>query len=62
MAHQYIAQLDEKVAPAFGNVGTIICFRVGAEDAEFLAKIRAGFYRRRFSQFVQVQRLFKIDD
>ena len=39
MAHQYIAQLDEKVAPAvFGNVGTIICFRVGAEDAEFLAK------------------------
>lgn len=39
LAHQYIEQLDEKVAPAvFGNVGTIICFRVGAEDAEFLAK------------------------
>ncbi len=39
LAHQYIAQLDEKVRSAiFGNVGTIICFRVGAEDAEILAK------------------------
>jgi hypothetical protein len=39
LAHQYIEQLDEKVRPAiFGNVGTIICFRVGAEDAEFLEK------------------------
>ncbi|MBI4281001.1 type IV secretion system DNA-binding domain-containing protein [Candidatus Uhrbacteria bacterium] len=38
MAHQYIEQLDEDyVRPAvFGNVGTIICFRVGAKDAEFL--------------------------
>lgn len=39
IAHQYIEQLDEKVAAAvFGNVGTIVCFRVGAADAEFLAK------------------------
>lgn len=39
IAHQYIEQLDEKVqAAVFGNVGTIICFRVGAGDAEFLAK------------------------
>jgi len=39
LAHQYIEQLDETVAAAiFGNVGTIICFRVGATDAEFLAK------------------------
>jgi CxxC-x17-CxxC domain-containing protein len=39
MAHQYIEQLDEKVrAAVFGNVGTLVCFRVGAEDAEFLAK------------------------
>ena len=39
IAHQYIEQLDEKVQPAvFGNVGTIICFRVGAGDSEFLAK------------------------
>lgn len=39
IAHQYIEQLDEKVqAAVFGNVGTMICFRVGAADAEFLAK------------------------
>ncbi len=39
MAHQYIEQLDEKVmASVFGNVGTIISFRVGAMDAEELAK------------------------
>jgi hypothetical protein len=39
VAHQYIKQLDEKVADAvFGNVGTIITFRVGADDAEFLEK------------------------
>lgn len=37
VAHQYIEQLDEKVAPAiFGNVGTIIVMRVGGADAEVL--------------------------
>ena len=39
MAHQYITQLDETVADAvFGNVGTIVTFRIGATDAEMLAK------------------------
>ncbi|MBU1203124.1 type IV secretion system DNA-binding domain-containing protein [Patescibacteria group bacterium] len=39
LAHQYIEQLDEKVAAAvFGNVGTLVAFRVGAADAEFLEK------------------------
>lgn len=39
MAHQYITQLDEVVANAvFGNVGTILTFRVGGQDAEFLVK------------------------
>jgi hypothetical protein len=39
LAHQYIKQLDDKVRSAiFGNVGTIIAFRVGAEDAEYLAR------------------------
>ncbi len=38
MAHQYIEQLDETVkAAVFGNVGTLIVFRVGAADAEALA-------------------------
>jgi CxxC-x17-CxxC domain-containing protein len=39
LAHQYITQLDERVQNAvFGNVGTLITFRVGASDAEFLEK------------------------
>lgn len=39
LAHQYIEQLNEVVSAAvFGNVGTIMCFRVGAADAEFLVK------------------------
>ncbi len=41
MAHQYIGQLvtDQSTAvrdAVFGNVGTMIAFRVGAADAEFL--------------------------
>ncbi len=39
IAHQYIEQIEEEIAAAvFGNVGTIISFRVGATDAEFLEK------------------------
>lgn len=43
VAHQYIGQLvhesSTKVRDAiFGNVGTMVVFRVGAEDAEFLEK------------------------
>lgn len=39
MAHQYIEQLPEVLRSAvFGNVGTLITFRVGAADAEFLGK------------------------
>ncbi len=47
IGHQYIGQLtldSTKVRDAvFGNVGTMVAFRVGAEDAEFLAK---EFYPR----------------
>ncbi|MGK2849010.1 MAG: CxxC-x17-CxxC domain-containing protein [Minisyncoccota bacterium] len=39
LANQYVTQIDEKVRDAiFGNAGTIISFRVGATDAEFLEK------------------------
>ncbi len=43
VAHQYTAQLisDKSTAvrdAVFGNVGTMIIFRVGADDAEFLEK------------------------
>jgi hypothetical protein len=37
LAHQYITQMEEVVRDAvFGNVGTLLCFRVGAADGEFL--------------------------
>ncbi|MEK7589665.1 MAG: hypothetical protein AAB475_00205 [Patescibacteria group bacterium] len=37
IAHQFIAQLDDKIKDAvFGNVGSICAFRVGADDAEYL--------------------------
>lgn len=39
IAHQYIEQMEEEVRNAvFGNVGTMISFRVGAFDAEVLEK------------------------
>ena len=43
LAHQFIAQLvkngDTRVRDAiFGNVGTIVSFRIGVEDAETIAK------------------------
>ncbi|MDD5318774.1 MAG: type IV secretion system DNA-binding domain-containing protein [Candidatus Pacebacteria bacterium] len=39
VAHQYIEQMSEEVrAAVFGNVGTMVTFRVGAYDAEVLEK------------------------
>jgi len=39
IAHQFIAQLKEEISKAvFGNVGSLVSFRVGSEDAEFLEK------------------------
>ncbi len=39
IAHQYVEQMEEEVAAAvFGNVGTMMAFRVGAYDAEVLEK------------------------
>jgi hypothetical protein len=39
LAHQYINQLDPDIRHAvFGNAGTLISFRVGAEDAPYLAQ------------------------
>jgi hypothetical protein len=38
MANQYIAQMPEEVRDAvFGNVGTILSFQVGFDDAEYLS-------------------------
>ena len=39
LANQYVTQIQEEVRDAiFGNAGSIISFRVGAMDAEFLEK------------------------
>ncbi|MFH1551715.1 MAG: type IV secretion system DNA-binding domain-containing protein [bacterium] len=39
LAHQYITQMEEIVRDAvFGNVGTMLVFRVGAQDADYLEK------------------------
>lgn len=38
VANQFIGQVDEEVKNAvFGNVGTIVCFRVGVTDASYIA-------------------------
>lgn len=40
LANQYIEQMEENVRDAvFGNVGTLICFRVGPFDAEVLKTV-----------------------
>ncbi len=37
VVHQFIAQLDQTIKDAvFGNVGSLVAFRVGTEDAQFL--------------------------
>jgi hypothetical protein len=50
MAHQYINQLvgpnnNTKVKDAvFGNVGTMMCYKIGAQDAEYMAKEMAPVF------------------
>ncbi len=40
LANQYIEQMEEKVRDAvFGNIGTLVCFRVGPFDAEVLETV-----------------------
>ncbi len=39
LTHQFIQQLEDGIREAvFGNVGTVVSYRVGVEDAEFLEK------------------------
>ncbi len=55
IAHQYLAQLDESGGSAskkkanlkdaiFGNVGTMMCYKIGAQDAEHMAKEMAPVF------------------
>src|SRR5262249_44708979 len=45
VANQFTTQLTEEIRDAvFGNIGTIISFRIGTNDAEFLAKYFAPVF------------------
>jgi hypothetical protein len=45
VAHQYIEQMEDEVrAAVFGNVGTMVTFRVGATDAEVFEKEFAPYF------------------
>ena len=55
MAHQFIAQLTDEIKNAvFGNVGSIVAFRVGAGDAEALEK--------QFTPVFSQQDLIRVDN
>ncbi len=46
LAHQFIAQLPEDIkAAVFGNVGNMMVFRVGTEDAQFLESQFAPIFK-----------------
>ncbi|MEW5907694.1 MAG: DUF87 domain-containing protein [Patescibacteria group bacterium] len=55
IAHQFIGQLDENIKKSvFGNVGSIACFRIGSEDAEFVEK--------QFAPIFNAQDLINLDN
>lgn len=55
VANQYIGQMKEEIKNAiFGNVGTIVAFRVGTDDAEYL--------ERQFSPIFSKEDLSKIEN
>lgn len=46
ISNQYLAQVDEETTNAvFGNVGSLLCFQVGAGDSEVLAEQLGGDLR-----------------
>lgn len=55
IAHQYVKQIQEKIKDAvFGNVGTMVTFRVGSDDAEYLSK--------QYSPVFEVTDFLKLDN
>lgn len=48
IAHQYMGQLSDKIRQTvFGNVGSMVSFRVGAEDAGVMAEEFAPIFKER---------------
>ena len=62
VAHQYVKQMSEIVHDAiFGNVGTMIAFRVGAEDAEaFEKEFKPTFLPEDFTNIGRFQMYLKL--
>lgn len=72
IAHQYLAQLESQAGAqgagtkslrdaVFGNAGTMVCFRIGVEDAETMAKEMAPTFNEfdlvnvdRFNGFIKL--------
>jgi len=55
IAHQYLWQLDKDIMEAvFGNVGTMISFRIGVRDAELLAELFRPIFSR--DDFINLDR------
>ncbi len=55
IAHQFLGQLEDEIKKAvFGNVGSITAFRIGSDDAEFMAQ--------QFSPVFNAQDLLNIDN
>ena len=49
LANQYLGQLEPRVCDAVvGNVGTVVCFRLSAEDASYFAREMPEFSPRDF--------------
>jgi hypothetical protein len=45
LANQYVSQMTPEVRDAvFGNVGNLVCFRIGADDAQYLSKYFAPLF------------------
>ena len=45
LAHQYIGQLSDGIRNAvFGNVGTVVSFRISSDDAEVIAQRMQPYY------------------
>ena len=48
LAHQFLGQLPERIrSTVFGNVGAMVCFRTGGEDAKILAEELAPRFTQR---------------
>jgi hypothetical protein len=62
LSHQYIDQLSVPIRQAvFGNVGTVVSFRVGSSDAEVLAhEFGNSFVHRQFVELDRYEVLVKL--